>query len=829
MLNAKYLECIARNLDLKTEQVEAAISLVTGGASIPFVAQYRRDATGNLTEEQLESIEEQRLYFTALRDRTRHVVEQLEAQKMLSDALREQLENTLDKEELEDLYAPYKKRRRTKATVAREKGLAPLADIIWACSLPEGQTLESVASEFVRSEKAVHSTEEALEGAHAILVERLSADKDMRRLLRSFTRKNGKVTASLTKQGEGQKTGYDNFRDFSESVSSIPSHRFLAIARGVKEGVLRMEIAIDQEAALEEMMAHARAGLDSEPEPATAERARAALNEAYDVHLRALIEAEVQEWAATRAEQEAVRVFCSNLENILLTPPLGKQEVLGFVVVGENEAFAAAVDPAGALTKHCQFPLPAPGEALPEDSPLWGLVDGNTKAWAIGNSTGARAASGMVRQVISQRGPEEAFYVFVNEGGLPGYAESEPAAAEMPDVSPGVRKAVAVARRLQDPLSEYVKVDPRHIGVGQYHHDVNQKRLRDALHKTVGSCVSRVGVQLNDAGPALLEALDLVTPPTAANIVAKREEVGGFTAREQLIEVPGVGPKVYEQCAGFLRVENGANPLDRTRIHPAQYPVVERMAEAAGVAVAELVGNREAVNAIDLSAFENEECGPYMVRFIRRELLRPGHDIRAAFQAPRFDSRVQAVSDLETGMVLDGVVTNVTDFGVFVDVGAGQDGLVHLSEMANRFVRDPRTVARVGDIVKVKVIKVDPESPRISLSIKQAAPKPPPRRPRRPRQDSPEGSPQEGERPAAMTDDRHARPSRPRRDDQTGQQGGPPRRQDRKPKRGAPKGGPRRGEPKQPTVHTSTATGGEPINTQLADQLAKLREKLEGK
>ncbi|HOZ48880.1 MAG TPA: Tex-like N-terminal domain-containing protein [Candidatus Hydrogenedentes bacterium] len=833
MIEAKLVECIAKEVATSPELVARAIELLDGGATIPFIAQYRKDAIGDLTEAQLETILERNSYFIGLVERRNGILKILEKDGLATDELRTRIDSCYDKADLDELFLPFKKQRPSKATLARQKGLTPLADMLWSQETPTDD-VHRLAEPFVRPEKVVGSTEEALEGARFILAERLMLDPGIRALIRDRMHAEGKITARPTKNAEGQKTKFEAYYTFSEPISSIPSHRLLAVLRGVKMGFLRMELEMDDDKLFADLMARCVRAPGSPYE----QQVRMVMQDAYYRHLRPALEHETVTALHKRADREAIAVFRDNIANLLMAAPAGAVVVLG-VTPGQGKATRlAVVDDSGAVVAHAVLDVPeAGGPADEPEAVVVNLVnDHHVHIVAVGSGATARDVGQFMREALAKNGIRDVRCVFVSDAGATTYASSKPARQELTDLDAATRSAVSTARRLQDPLRELVKLEPRNIGVGQYQHDVNQRQLREALHRMVVSCVSRVGVDLNSAPVELLRYVSGLQMGTAQNIVAYRQQIGGFKNRGQLIEVDGIGAKVFEQCSGFLRISGGDQPLDATAIHPEAYGVVGSIAAAAGVSVTELLRNREAIERIDLETFAGDNIGPRALRDIRDQLLHPGHDIRGRFRAPKFLDSVRSVQDLEEGMEMEGVITNVTDFGAFVDVGVQQDGLVHLSELANRYVVDPRRMVRVGQIVRVKVIKVDKESPRISLSMKAAAPPPRRRAPRKPvpapkddaaapREDQAPREPRERrDRPprdrAQDRDDARPRPrpaqdrrARPGEGDRSSDRRRPPRPDDRRPQR-----------PSGPREFGRQDSG--TLNTQLADQLAALRDKL---
>lgn len=848
MLEVGFIEMIARDASVVPEQVTNVIELFNAGSTIPFVARYRKDVTGNLDEVALEAIAKGNQYFTALSQRRASILANIEKQGKLTDTLRSALESCKDRHRLEDLYLPFKKKRRTRATIARELGLEPFADYILN-QVAGDQTIQEMALSFVKSGDAAVTPQEAIEGALHIVAEHISTDAAGRALVRERMLSQGKVTTCTTKNSEGKKTKFSSYYEFTELVKDIPSHRLQAILRGVKEGMLRMELAIDDEA----MQADLLKLYVKEPGSFFESLIRLAVDDTYKRLIRPSIENEVLAQARKRADEDAIRVFRENAENLLLAPPAGPIAIIGADPGLKSGCKLAVVDTHAAYQESATiFPFSDDEKRQEAETILLGLLERHQAyVVAIGNGTGSRETEKFVNEVLAKLDREDAFSTVVNEAGASVYSASKTARKEFPDLDVTIRGAISIARRLQDPLAELVKIEPRSVGVGQYQHDVNQKLLREGLHQTVESCVNRVGVDLNTASVALLQYVSGIQSDTAQNIVGYRSTNGGFKSRQDLLEVDGIGPKTFEQAGGFLRIIDGLNPLDATAIHPEAYPVVEKIAQACGVETKDLIENHEFLKQTDLSQFETEVLGKLTLEDIRNELLKPGRDPRSEFRAPKFLDGVNDIKDLDEGMEIEGVVTNVTAFGAFVDVGVHQDGLVHLSQLANRYVKDPQEVVHVGKIVTVKVIGVDKELPRISLSIK-ALEAPPRRRPRRKKAmktaDAPEGARQaQGEdRPEtektvqARDGDRQEKPrarneadgGRPRAERQRAdrpekRESEPPRakreRRDKPTKaNGKPRGTPSKSSGRRDKQPQEDKT---PLNTQLADQLAALRDK----
>jgi uncharacterized protein len=818
MFSARVIEQIAKEVSASPDQVGRTIALLNSGNTIPFIARYRKDAVGGLDEVRIEAVEAQNHYFIALEQRRRAVLQNIEKLGQLTEPLRAAIEACVDKAALEDLYLPFKRKRQTRAALAVARGLAPLAEFIWSqgSGAPEDE-----AAKYVDPAKGVDTAADALLGAKDIIAERICEDSAARGTLRKRLTEQGVLRAHSTKASDGQKTKYSAFYDYSEPLVKVPAYRLLAILRGNREGALRIELSLDDEAAKAEI-----AGLFiRDAASLCAALVREISNDAFDRLLRPLIESEVMAEARRRADESAIRVFRDNVKSLLMAPAAGRIAVVGVDPDPKSGCKLAVVDAksdfAAAETVH---PEQGPEKRQKAREAFLALARAHgVRAVALGNGTGSREALAFVRECLANFGEGAPFVALVNEGGASVRSASKLASDEHSDLDATVRGAVSIARRLQDPLSELVKLEPRSIGVGQYQHDVNQKLLREGLHQTITQCVNTVGVDLNTASASLLRYVAGIQYGTAQNIVETRKQKGGFRSREELTEIPGVGPKTYEQAAGFLRISGGTNPLDNTAIHPEAYEAVGRMAAAVGAAAGDLLGNEPLVEKIQAEAFAGDTLGPLSVRDILKELARPGRDPRRRFRAAKFDENVRSVQDLSVGQELDGMVTNVTDFGAFVDLGAGQDGLVHLSELSHRYVKDPRRVVHVGESVRVKVIGIEKEPLRISLSVKALEKERPARRPARP-----EKSPVEGERKPreqARQPERNHTPREGGRAPGAREQGRTPtpdrrsdaRHKDKKRQR------PKREEavPAKPLAPATPL-----LNTQLADQLEALRASL---
>jgi uncharacterized protein len=711
-LSQEILLHIAQTLNLPQRGVVAVIDLLDEGGTVPFIARYRKEATGNLDEVQIRSIEENLAYFRELAERRETILASIAEQGKLTDELKARIETTLDKSELEDLYLPYKPKRRTKATIAREKGLEPLAQYLWA-QQPAADSLEIFAATFVNEELGVPNVEEALEGARHIVAEWISEDADLRKALRAFVFDEGTVLSHKVTDAVDEQEKYKMYYEYSEPVKTIPSHRMLAIRRGESENVLYFLIEVETERALAIM----RRQILREPGDWTPQL-ELAIDDAWKRLLNASIQGEVRLELKKRSDADAIGVFRDNLYNLLLAPPAGPISVLGIDPGLRTGCKVAVVDETGKVLDHDVLYLHTSkhgnAEAMPKLEAL--LRKHNVRAIAIGNGTASRETDAFVRDFLREKGIAEIFSVTVSEAGASVYSASDIARQEFPDLDLTVRGAISIARRLQDPLSELVKVDPKSIGVGQYQHDVDQRQLQQSLDAVVESCVNKVGVDLNTSSWTLLRFVAGITERTAINIVKYRDEKGSFRSRTQVLEVPGIGPKTFEQAAGFLRIRNGDNLLDMTAVHPESYPVVEQMASSLKTSVKEIIQKPELLGKVDRSQLA---VGAFTLDDILAELKKPGRDPRDKFVAPSFKDEVREIADVLPGMILEGVVTNVTKFGAFVDIGVHQDGLVHISELSNRFIKDPSEAVKTGQIVKVKVLTVDAKAKRIGLSIKQ--------------------------------------------------------------------------------------------------------------
>ncbi|MGJ5818974.1 Tex family protein [Paludibaculum fermentans] len=726
-LSPEILIHVAQTINVPLKGLTATIELLDEGGTVPFIARYRKEATGNLDEVQIRSIEEKLAYFRELEDRRATILASIEEQGKLTPELKARIEKTLEKSELEDLYLPYKPKRRTKATIAREKGLEPLALYLWTQE-PAELALEAFAATFVNAEKGVNTTAEALEGARHIIAEMISENADLRKALRQMMFDEGVVVSRKVMDAVDEQEKFKMYYDYREPVSKIPSHRMLAIRRGESENVLYFTIELEPVRALDLVRRFIlKAPGDWTPQ------LELASDDSYNRLLNSSIQTEIRLELKKRADSEAIQVFRENLQNLLLAPPAGQLGVMGIDPGIRTGCKIAIVDETGKYLENTVI-YPQRGDTAGAMKTLKSLIAKfNVKAIAIGNGTASRETDAFVREFLQQEKLDTVFSVTVNESGASIYSASDIARQEFPDLDLTVRGAISIARRLQDPLAELVKIDPKSIGVGQYQHDVDQRQLQQSLETVIESCVNRVGVELNTASWALLRYVAGISERIALKIVEYRNENGKFTSRTQLTAVPGIGPKTFEQAAGFLRIRGASNPLDMTAVHPESYPVVGQIAERLGVKLEEIIQQPQL-----LEKFKKEDIavGVYTLNDILEELRKPGRDPRDKFVAPSFKEGVKEIADVQPGMVLEGVVTNVTKFGAFVDVGVHQDGLVHISELSNRYIQDASEVVKAGQIVKVKVLSADAKTKRIALSIK-ALQGPPPQKPQRPQQAKP--------------------------------------------------------------------------------------------
>ena len=710
-MNAATLSRIAAEASVSGGQVMAVAKLLKDGNTVPFIARYRKEAHGNLDEVQILKIQERVAYYGELEERKATILKSIDEQGKLTDDLRDKIEKCMVKSALEDLYQPYKPKRRTRAMIAKEKGLEPLADIIWA----QGSEIpETVAADYVDAAKGVEDAAAALAGARDICAERIADIADVRGLVRRAyaTKAVVKSSVSLVKPPT-EPTKFEQYYDFEEPIAEMPSHRYLAIRRGQTEGVLFMRLVVDSSPLIERIEEYA--GVNSSSP--LADELRLAAADAYKRLVSPACELDVTMEKKQESDRGAVEVFAENLRNLLLASPLGEKRVLAIDPGIRTGCKVAMLDATGKFVGNTVvYPMQKPDESREIIAKI--VVKYRPEAIAVGNGTAGRETEAFVRTTLKAMGEKDIIVVSVSESGASVYSASEIAREEFPALDLTVRGAISIGRRLQDPLAELVKIDPKAIGVGQYQHDVFQPLLSAKLDDVTVSCVNKVGVELNTASAPLLTRVSGIGASLAKRIVEWRNENGAFKSRSELKKVPGLGPKAFEQSAGFLRIRGAANPLDSSGVHPERYALVERMADDLGVSVKDLVGNSLLANRIDVRKYVSDDVGEPTLKDIVEELKKPGRDPRAVFEKPAFRDDVMTIDDVKEGMSLEGVVTNVTAFGAFVDIGIHQDGLVHVSEIADRFVRDPSEVVKTGDKITVRVIGVDKARNRVSLSAR---------------------------------------------------------------------------------------------------------------
>ncbi|MDI5934730.1 Tex family protein [Halomonas kalidii] len=721
---------LAEELAVRPQQVTATVELLDGGATVPFIARYRKEVTGGLDDTQLRNLHERLGYLRELEERRVAVLAAIDEQGKLTDELAGLIQAADTKQRLEDLYLPYKKKRRTKAQIAREAGLEPLADALLADPTLDP---ERAAVHYLRAAEgdipAIEDTKAALDGARQILMERFAEDAELVGRLRERLWSEGELSARLIAGKEREGAKFSDYFEHDEKLAKTPSHRALAMFRGRNEGVLTLAIRLpgEEEAPLHPAQVTIARHFDIRDEGRPADKwLRDVVRWTWRVKLYTHLETELLGRLRERAELEAIEVFAANLKDLLLAAPAGPKATLAIDPGLRTGCKVAVVDATGQFLEHATIYPHAPRNAWDASlAELARLVEKHDVALiAVGNGTASRETDRLAGDLVKAfsssqgRGRRQLAKVMVSEAGASVYSASEYASRELPELDVTIRGAVSIARRLQDPLAELVKIEPKSIGVGQYQHDVSQLQLSKSLEAVIEDCVNAVGVDLNMASSALLSRVAGLNPALAENIVARRNAEGAFTSRKQLLEVSRLGPRTFEQCAGFLRIMNGDNPLDGSAVHPEAYPLVERIAARSGRELASLIGDSATLKAVRPADFADERFGVPTISDILAELDKPGRDPRPEFKAAEFREGVETLKDLEPGMVLEGSVTNVTHFGAFVDIGVHQDGLVHISALSDRFVEDPRSVVKAGDIVKVKVMNVDLERARIGLSMR---------------------------------------------------------------------------------------------------------------
>ncbi|MBN6074235.1 RNA-binding transcriptional accessory protein [Aggregatibacter actinomycetemcomitans] len=720
MLNQQISRLIAQELNVRDNQILAAIQLLDDGNTIPFIARYRKEATGGLDDTQLRHFETLLIYLRELEERRQTILKSIEEQGKLTDELREKIQATQSKTELEDLYLPFKPKRRTKGQIAIEAGLEPLADLLW--NEPKADP-ESAAKEFINAEKGVADSKAALDGARYILMERFAEDAGLLAKVRDYLSKNALLVSRVIEGKEAEGAKFQDYFDHKELFKNVPSHRTLAMFRGRNEGILQLSLNVDPDAEEGSRQSYCEdiirdyLGVRFSRQPADKWREQV-IAWTWKIKVALHLETELMATLREKAEEEAIDVFARNLTALLMAAPAGAKNTMGLDPGLRTGVKVAVVDNTGKLLATDTI-YPHTGQMDRAMLSIFQLIkQHNVELIAIGNGTASRETERFAKDVIKEIKENKPQTVVVSEAGASVYSASELAAQEFPELDVSLRGAVSIARRLQDPLAELVKIEPKAIGVGQYQHDVNQSQLARKLDAVVEDCVNAVGVDLNTASVPLLARVAGMTKTIAQNIVTYRDENGRFDSREQLKKVPRLGPKAFEQCAGFMRIAAGDNPLDASGVHPETYPVVEKILQATEQSIQDLMGNAGLVRQLDAKQFTDEQFGLPTVQDIFKELEKPGRDPRGEFKTATFADGVEEITDLKAGMILEGTVTNVTNFGAFVDIGVHQDGLVHISSLSDKFVEDPHQVVKTGDVVKVKVLEVDVARRRIALTMR---------------------------------------------------------------------------------------------------------------
>lgn len=709
------INALQEELSIGRSQVEAAVKLIDEGNTIPFIARYRKEVTGSLNDEVLRNLDERLRYLRNLEERKEQVISSIKEQEKLTKELEQKILEAKTLVAVEDLYRPYKPKRRTRATIAKEKGLEPLADLI-LLQMIKTPLLEE-AARYISEEKGVPSAEDAIAGARDILAERISDNAEYRTYIRNATFSQGSLQ-SFAKDEQAESV-YEMYYNYEETLKKTAGHRVLAINRGEKEKLLTVRIA----APVEQIIRYLEKQIIVKDNPHTTKVLQEVIADSYDRLIAPAIEREVRNELTEKAEEGAIRVFGKNLEQLLMQPPIVGRVVLGWDPAFRTGCKLAVVDETGKVLDTVVIYPTAPQNKVEEaKAVLKKLIKKyNISLISVGNGTASRESEAIIVELLKEI-PEQVQYIIVNEAGASVYSASKLATEEFPNFDVGQRSAASIARRLQDPLAELVKIDPKSIGVGQYQHDMNQKHLSEALQGVVEDCVNKVGVDLNTASASLLEYISGISKPIAKNIVAYREENGAFLSRSQLLKVPKLGPKAYEQCAGFMRIQGGKNPLDGTSVHPESYDAAKKLLKKLGYEPAQLKhGGLSGLSKkiVDYKSLASElEIGEITLKDIVKELEKPARDPRDEMPKPILRTDVMEMKDLQPGMVLKGTVRNVIDFGAFVDIGVHQDGLVHISQMSDKFIKHPLEAVSVGDIVEVKVISVDVPKKRIALTMK---------------------------------------------------------------------------------------------------------------
>jgi uncharacterized protein len=708
-----YLDHIAETMNVKIWQIENCISLFEEGATIPFISRYRKERTGALDETQVAEVRHWYLRFEELEKRKQAILKSIEEQGKLTDSLREQIELLIDPQVLEYIYLPYRPKRRTRASIAKEKGLEPLAEAIFNIKCDDPQ---SISQKYIGDQ--VTSDEEALAGANDIMAEWISESQPVRADLRDLYSRWGRVVTKVSKGKEESEEAskYRNYFDFSERLDRIPSHRLLAILRASSEEIVSVRVDVKSDYAIERISRRVYQG-KRKPSPSVRELLDAAVEDSYKRLLHPSIENESLSAAKEKADLDSIRVFGENLRQLLLAPPVGEKRTLAIDPGFRTGCKVVCLDAQGALLHNDTiFPHPPNNEKIASMKKISHLVEAyKIEVIAIGNGTAGRETEAFIKKIALPKGVR---VYSVSEDGASVYSASEIAREEFPDYDVTVRGAVSIGRRLMDPLAELVKIDPKSIGVGQYQHDVNQTLLKERLDTVVESCVNNVGVNLNTASKHLLRYVSGIGPVLAGNIIEYRDENGAFGSRKELLKVHRLGEKAFEQCAGFMRIPNAENPLDNSAVHPERYELVEQMASDLGVSLTDLISNEQLSSTIDISKYVSEEVGEPTLKDIVKELAKPGRDPRSIIKVFEFSSEIRSIEDVKVGMILPCIVTNITNFGAFVDIGIKQNGLIHVSQISDKRIEDPSQVLKLHQQLHAKVVNVDLERQRIGLSLR---------------------------------------------------------------------------------------------------------------
>lgn len=712
-------EKIASELNIKTSQVENTIKLIDDGNTIPFIARYRKEVTGNLSDETLREFDERLTYLRNLEKRKEEITRLIDEQGKLTEELQQAIEKSEILSELEDIYRPYKQKKRTRATIAKEKGLEPLSNIIYLQS--DKRDINEIAKEFINPEKGVETIEDALNGAKDIIAEKVADNAEYRKKMKKLCNREAVVTIKATKEGE--KSPYEMYYDFNESLRSLPSHRILAINRGEKEEYLKVKVEKPDEKVIDFI----EKDIIKDKNNQFGKILEESIEDSYKRLIEPSVDRELRNELSEKAEEKAIKVFGKNAKQLLLQAPIKNITVLGFDPAYRTGCKLAVIDQNGKLLDTATvYPTEPQNDVEGATKVINNFIEKyNINMIAIGNGTASRESEMFVSDLISKN-KKEIYYAIVSEAGASVYSASKLATEEYPDINVSLRGAISIARRLQDPLAELVKIDPKAIGVGQYQHDVNQKKLSESLTGVVEDAVNSVGVDVNTATPSLLSYVSGINKQVAKNIVEYRDTNGSLKQRKELLKVPKLGKAAYEQCAGFLRIYNGKNPLEITGVHPESYEKAEKLLTKMGYTVDDLINNerllqlRKELQKVDIKTMAKElDIGELTLQDIINELSKPGRDPREDMPKQILRSDVLKFEDLKENMVLKGTVRNVTDFGAFVDIGVKHDGLVHISQLSNSFVKNPSDVVAVGDIVNVKVIGIDQEKQKVSLSMKE--------------------------------------------------------------------------------------------------------------